>query len=739
MKNRKMIMRLFLSYVILVIPMIGISFTATNHIIGNMKAQVDEKVKQECVAISQQLEMYMIDYKDKAVVLYANDKLDIEKMLANKYDTQRGMTYLSDVRMMDDLLNSLLLICDDLVYTEQGYCRLETWLSRTLSCNAYYTEIGTDFINQRDSNVLLLRTSERDFLVLHFCVDQKNSSNISMNFCIKMDDLYRTLFDSLSEEMPLGIHISFQSEWQNEDIYLSCIDEEIEKIDAAYYGSLTEERNWASETVESELLGLTIDVSYDSSVLYKQVNFFKKTNIVLSSVFLLLGMLASYYISRKHYLRVHHLKESLERVLEPNAAPAQDTGKNDFDTMQMMVKNIGLETTRMKKEAEDACKIMKKQVAMLLFCGGVSEEKNIVAMLENCGVELQEQYFSVACICFPSKNRSSWLEENRWINENLQCESTIEDTDVLIVLVELPNQDLLKNNRNLIAEKIVRNGDDEHIKVAFSQVYEKLSNAPKAYLEVIGICKQLLRSDKVNVGYMDLLEDSEEPNAQFEMGELERFEDDIMRKKWQNARNRLDVILEYIKNDDFSEESRKYLRYCVIQTVTLCVNASAEYQESEIMDLVTDWNVDDEQEFEQKTRDILNQMGTITQTQKQVQKVDFKKIVKYINANFHRYDLSLEEVAEFAGCSKVYLSKLFKQKTGSKYIDYLTKCRMEHAMKLLQESDLSIKAICEMVGYSNIPGFRKKFKEYYGVNASEYRKSLHGSHDEASDMENEDE
>ena len=56
-------------------------------------------------------------------------------------------------------------------------------------------------------------------------------------------------------------------------------------------------------------------------------------------------------------------------------------------------------------------------------------------------------------------------------------------------------------------------------------------------------------------------------------------------------------------------------------------------------------------------------------------------------------------------------------------MDYLTQCRMEQAKKLLDETDYSIKQICEMVGYMNVPGFRSKFKEYYGVNASEYRKN----------------
>lgn len=47
---------------------------------------------------------------------------------------------------------------------------------------------------------------------------------------------------------------------------------------------------------------------------------------------------------------------------------------------------------------------------------------------------------------------------------------------------------------------------------------------------------------------------------------------------------------------------------------------------------------------------------------------------------------------------------------------------MEQAKRLLIESDMSIKDIAESVGYVNVPGFRNKFKSYYGINASEIRK-----------------
>ena len=103
-------------------------------------------------------------------------------------------------------------------------------------------------------------------------------------------------------------------------------------------------------------------------------------------------------------------------------------------------------------------------------------------------------------------------------------------------------------------------------------------------------------------------------------------------------------------------------------------------------------------------------------------KCDFARVEEYIQQNYSRYDLSLEEVARYTNLTKTYMSALFRKETGIRYIDYLNKCRMEAASKLLTETDINIKDVAEACGYCNIPGFRIKFKDYYGVSASDYRK-----------------
>ena len=49
-------------------------------------------------------------------------------------------------------------------------------------------------------------------------------------------------------------------------------------------------------------------------------------------------------------------------------------------------------------------------------------------------------------------------------------------------------------------------------------------------------------------------------------------------------------------------------------------------------------------------------------------------------------DISLEALGKIVGLSPIYISKLFKEKLGVNYIDFLTECRIGKAKKLMSGS-----------------------------------------------------
>lgn len=95
---------------------------------------------------------------------------------------------------------------------------------------------------------------------------------------------------------------------------------------------------------------------------------------------------------------------------------------------------------------------------------------------------------------------------------------------------------------------------------------------------------------------------------------------------------------------------------------------------------------------------------------------------KYIEENYHKMDLSLQEVAHSIGISPNYLSRLLKQAEGYSFTEYLTMVRVKKAIKLMDNPNLKLYEIAEKVGYNTQHYFSTAFKKVLGVSPTEYRK-----------------
>jgi two-component system response regulator YesN len=111
---------------------------------------------------------------------------------------------------------------------------------------------------------------------------------------------------------------------------------------------------------------------------------------------------------------------------------------------------------------------------------------------------------------------------------------------------------------------------------------------------------------------------------------------------------------------------------------------------------------------------------------KQAEKGDDKntdvinRVFEYSNKNFNK-NITLELAASEVGLSPQYLSKIFKEKCGINFIDYITKKRMEYARELLEGDSKNIKEVSRLAGYEDSNYFCRIFKKETGLNPKQYR------------------
>ncbi|MDN3014694.1 AraC family transcriptional regulator [Paenibacillus sp. BSR1-1] len=100
-----------------------------------------------------------------------------------------------------------------------------------------------------------------------------------------------------------------------------------------------------------------------------------------------------------------------------------------------------------------------------------------------------------------------------------------------------------------------------------------------------------------------------------------------------------------------------------------------------------------------------------------------RKALMYINLNFQE-PINLQRIAEEIGFNRSYLAQKFKQEMNISLIDYLHQKRINEAVFLMEQGQLSITDIGLQVGYSSYNYFCKIFKEVKGMTASDFIKAV---------------
>lgn len=99
----------------------------------------------------------------------------------------------------------------------------------------------------------------------------------------------------------------------------------------------------------------------------------------------------------------------------------------------------------------------------------------------------------------------------------------------------------------------------------------------------------------------------------------------------------------------------------------------------------------------------------------------FNSIIEYIDRHFDE-ELNINTLAKQFYMSSSYFSHLFKKWVNKTVTEYINEIRISHAKSFLEREDMSIGEIANLVGFSDINYFSRKFKAITGMTPSEYRR-----------------
>lgn len=103
--------------------------------------------------------------------------------------------------------------------------------------------------------------------------------------------------------------------------------------------------------------------------------------------------------------------------------------------------------------------------------------------------------------------------------------------------------------------------------------------------------------------------------------------------------------------------------------------------------------------------------------------LQMQAIIDYVAENY-KNKISLSDIAKKLGYNYHYLSKKFNKIFSMSFSDFLNLYRLETAIELLNETDLTVTEIAIESGFQSIRSFNELFKKHTGTTPVKYRLNL---------------
>ena len=98
----------------------------------------------------------------------------------------------------------------------------------------------------------------------------------------------------------------------------------------------------------------------------------------------------------------------------------------------------------------------------------------------------------------------------------------------------------------------------------------------------------------------------------------------------------------------------------------------------------------------------------------------FEFAVNFIKANLH-LPIQVSELCRMTGITQPYLYRIFREETGLSPKQYILNEKLDHAKRLLRETEFSVSEIAGTVGFASVLDFSKFFSRQTGESPSAYR------------------
>lgn len=481
-----------------------------------------------------------------------------------------------------------------------------------------------------------------------------------------------------------------------------------------------------------------LDTDYYTNIILKN----ELTIISISLIILLVFLLVGFFISSNIYSPI---KKVTAQFSGSKYVDTGDIHVTEIATISQVFNNALHHIDELEMKSDDNNIKLKEEFLRRLLRGNSSEE---VISNENQNYNFDIKFSNLILCCIRIDNHA-----NMGWNKKLAYESTLRS-----IFPEVLNRDFIyeavnmyegefallinfrntsENSFNLIVSamdnlrEITRKTLPITLSIGISGVSNSVTECTNCYIKAMELVKHRFILGFDHTIYQRLLEDIISTNVNYPDEMSDRLNKAIRLNKKDEFENILHDIIELLKGYPYSKSISM-----LFQVITECIktiNQTSQQDSKKYYLGLDDINtIFSSLETLEQAEDWLKNI--FYNYQEMMEKINLlkndkhyklvEKMRNYIKENFRDCNMNVESLADMAGYTSYYFSKIFKDITGLAVIDYIRQVRINTAKELLCIDEVKISDISGIIGFSNPSYFYSIFKKDVGLTPSAYKEYI---------------
>ena len=466
-----------------------------------------------------------------------------------------------------------------------------------------------------------------------------------------------------------------------------------------------------------------------------------RTSIFVTLIWcIILGIIMIIVFVKRNYRPIQTIMDDLNGKEKPEPSSGM---KNEYAYIQDSIHNITKINRSMKGQLENQNKMVRSNILVKLIKQGSARVVPANKMLEDYGIYFIGERYATA-LFYLEDISELFADEHITVDEQLSLAHTIIENiateiaekigvsyifEVDEMLVCLWNFEDGKDANELVQEmkeacvqcrELICGNFDIKFTISLSRIHDGYEGIKQCFLESLTALEyRLVNGAEQILEYNDVVV-QEVSEYYYPLKVEQKLLNSILAGDFQQSVEMADDVLKInVEQQRPTVQNVKLLIFDMAGTLYKAIQNMRMPEEENHLRLVVDnlFECDTIDEIKVKIHDVLSVLcDCVNEKKDTVQNILVRRVTEFIQTHYQEDSLSVAAMADQFGITPNYLSKIFKEVTGERLLNFIHGIRLEKAKELLmQEPGMTVEEVANMVGYNNTATFNRIFLKFENV------------------------